>query len=123
MPKYKPINTRDFLSKPKENWLRTNLSPGFCRCSAIAGIMTSTPRPTAKGQTMWDGYYKNEKLHDGEPGIIVAELEKRWPNFWDGYQFTLTDGSKKAFIGEWCRTYIRAGLRAYGKPNLRKWYE
>lgn len=113
---------REFLSPRKNNWLSTDLRENLSRCSGMANVVSSLSRPTAPDQTMWDGYYKNEKLHDREPAAIVEELEKRWPHFWHGFpvRTELTDAIKRAFVGEWCRVHIRGGLHAYGKPNLRK---
>ena len=32
----------------------------------------------------------------------------------------ITIEKKKELVGEWCRSFIRLGLSAYGKPGLRK---
>jgi hypothetical protein len=87
----------------------------------MANVISSLPRPTSPDQTIWDGFYKNEKLHDREPDAVVCALEQRWAGFWEGFPVrgSINFDKKKAFVGEWCRAYIRGGLRAFGKPTLR----
>lgn len=119
--KHEPIYAREFLSPLKDAWLRTELREGLTRCAAIANVMTSTPRPTNKAQTIWDSVWINNKLHDREPQAVVDALEKRWSNFFDDFpaRRSVTDKVKREFVGEWARAHINYGLRQFGKPALR----
>jgi hypothetical protein len=88
----------------------------------MANVLTSVQN-TAGTYDIASSYLNSDKgLFDGEPARVVGELEVRWSN----YYFELPcrglviDKIKRAFVGEWCRTYIGLGLRRFGKPGLRK---
>jgi hypothetical protein len=129
MGQYDPISVeREFMSNDKQAWLLGELREGLNKGAGIANVVSSLSRPTHPEQTIWHGYSVNEKLHDREPEAIVKELERRWPDFFVGFPMrtgiaqnarSVSSTIKKAFVGDWCRTHIRLGLRAYGKPGLR----
>jgi hypothetical protein len=121
-PEFTPIGGRNFLSPAKQDWFRTGVREHLSRCAAIANVLTRTARPSNPSQNMWDSIYINLKLHDGEPEVIVKALEAQWPNFFDlmPCRGPVTLDKKKEIVGEWCKSHIRLGLSAYGKPNLRK---
>lgn len=124
MINHAPLSGREFFSLEKDKFLKKELRKDRTRCNGIANVVSALPRPTKPEQTIWDGYYINAKLHDREPEAVVEELERRWPDFFDGFptknKQPATIAQKKEFIGEWCRVYIKQGLRQYGKPKLRK---
>jgi hypothetical protein len=122
MAEAQPIVGRTLISPARERWLRTEIKEGLCRCTAIAKAVSMTKRPTKPKQTVWDGYYQMEKLHDREPQLVSQTLIKKWPNFWDGFPVRGENTTKKQheFIGEWCKAYIHHGISSYGKPKLRR---
>jgi hypothetical protein len=122
MAEAQPIVGRTLISPARERWLRTEIKEGLCRCTAIAKAVSMTKRPTKPNQTVWDGYYQMEKLHDREPQLVSQTLIKKWPNFWDGFPVRGENTTKKQheFIGDWCKAYIHHGISSYGKPKLRR---
>lgn len=123
-PEHAPLGGREFLSPAKLNWFKTEVREGLSRCAAIANVLTRTARPTNPSQTLWDSLFINLKFHDREPDLVVKVLEEQWPNFFDLMPVrggsVITIEKKKELVGEWCRSFIRLGLSAYGKPGLRK---
>ena len=120
--KFEPLESTAFLSKIKEEWLRTDINPGYSRMTALVEVLITTRRPSRSTQSIFDALLKNNKLHDGEPALVVKTLEARHPNFFFMFPCTgaLTENKKQAFIGEWSKAYLRRGKPAYGKPKLRK---
>jgi hypothetical protein len=124
---FQPLGGREEFSFRKEEWLRSEVRPGLTRSGALAAVISRLARPTKPEQTIWDGCYRNCKLHDKEPAAVVQALENQWPHFFDGFpvkgdqvSFNLSDAQKRAFIGEWCKIVINQGRGGYGKPELRK---
>ena len=124
MPReFEPLNVGpEVISPTRRAWLATIVRPGLTRNAAMANVLTCVQNK-AGTYCVYSSYELSDKgLFDGEPERVVKELENRWSDFFDGLpcRNTVSETIKRAFIGEWCRTYIGLGMRRFGKPGLRK---
>lgn len=121
--KHEPLDVGpEPLSPAKMEWLATELKEGLIRLSALMNVLTRVPNAAGTHDVAGSFFLSSKGLFDGEPARVVAELEVRWPHFFDGFpcRGVLNDVRKRAFIGEWCKAMLGGGKRRFGKPGLRK---
>lgn len=127
--KHEPISGEPTLMSPEKRawWAATwaaRPSPKQPRLAVLSYVMSATMRPTARDETILHGYMALNKFHDREPELLLAEIEKLDPGFFEAYPRNpgtkLDDAFKRAAIGEAARCFFRHGLSAYGKPGLRR---
>lgn len=91
------------------------------RLAAILRITFTTDRP-GYADTIGSSYTGNDKLHDGEPAIIMKKLLQLSSSFFEGMPHKGKLTTKKVLdnIGDALRITVKSGKSLYVKPNLRK---
>jgi hypothetical protein len=92
---------------------------GLTKFTAIVAVMLGTKRPSNDGQCILDQVVLGKKLHDGEPELVVACLEKRFGEDFFAklpHRGDLTPEKKKEFISEFCG-YLRYGAKHTNLPE------
>ena len=124
---FKPLDNVTITSGAKLAWRCEQVVCGKHRRTRITIVnlaMCEIRRPTDHATSIADGYVVNKKFHDGEPGIIVDYIDKRWPDFFDSYPRRSTTKLDRKFkcgvIGELARDMYKGGRPSYGKPGLRR---
>jgi len=115
------------LSEEKRAWCNKPWTKGQLEQPNIAVVLDrlfKTPRPSNPKQSIARGYTSLNKFHDREPEVALKAIEEIAPDLFNDYprkpKTIFNDAFKKAAIGELARTYLRYGLSAYGKPDLRR---
>jgi hypothetical protein len=98
--------------------------PESSRENALINVMTSTPRPSNKNMPIWDMARSCKKLHDGEPAVIIKELERRFPHYFDTLPVEpgseITEIKKAAFISLYITCRLYDGNSRYIKRRKKK---
>lgn len=92
---------------------------GVTKFTAIIAVLLGTKRPSNQDQCMLDQVVLGKKLHDGEPELIIRNLETRF-----GMDFfrtlprkgELTPSKKTEFLSEFCG-YLRYGTKHTNLPD------
>jgi hypothetical protein len=93
------------------------------RKTIIDNVMTSTPRPSNPKQTIADQAFLAEKLHDGEPDVVITRIEVICSEFFDDlprrdYTVKPDITQKKQFLCNYNRHFYHLGARKYEKPSF-----
>jgi hypothetical protein len=89
------------------------------KIAVLLNLMGSTPRPTRPDESLFAGYLRLAKFHDGEPDLLLTALLKLDPAFFADLPTragqALGRAGMKAAIGEAACSFLR-----WGTPGFRK---
>ena len=99
--------------------------PEMIRKTLLDNVLTSTPRKTNPRQMIADQARLADKLHDGEPEILITAVEDRCPKFFEELPRRDSNKSpimeqKKQFISNYIRHFYHQGMIKYSKPSFNK---
>lgn len=124
---FKMDSEKDLLSEPMLEFCRGKVGVSSfseaTRKTIIDNVMTSTPRPSNPKQTISDQAFLADKLHDGEPDVVITRIEAICPKLFndlprrdDTVKPNITQ--KKQFLCNYIRHFYHLGERKYEKPSF-----
>lgn len=127
MAEHEPLEVSDRFSDAAWNFLispaGSTKRPKYTKLEYLEKVFQNTPRPTDPTMYISTQALLGEKLHDGEPELVISEVEKSFPTFFENIprrKTELTMDHKKNFLSTFVRIHYRNGRRSYGKLGLRK---
>lgn len=131
-----PAESSSLMSEPRRAFWASFWSGSSLQQSKLMVFqhaMNTTPRPTNPSQSIGYAFQKQEKLHDREPALLVAEMEALDPHFFDEYprqdmSQPMSMSAKCAAVGVAARHFYRHGIAGRsalpglpGDPAEERW--
>ena len=123
MAVYSPLKSKDRLSKNERRFFLDYPKDALTsRQELLIKVLVNTPRPLNPRESLFGGYKRLDKFHDGEPKLIVTLLENKCPHYFQAQPVKGNNNltKKKSLVGRACKAIVKNGNRQYGKPKLRK---